>query len=385
MQGEAEAEAARAADPGGEAWVGPFRAECGFVSEANKTREPTCRERERWIILNQNTFRLAREADGQSIVSFVRAHWETRHPLVELPDFFDYYYRPGDGSLRFALAESDGALCALAGFVAASRAAGPDIWVSLWAADKAARGAGLELMAALPGLTGCRTLACNNIRPETQPFYTFLGYTAGRVGHYYRLNPGVPRRIAAAPDAPMPPVAGTMRLALLPTAAALRASGFAPPQNANPYKDLWYIQRRYYEYPRQQYSVYGVVPPEGGMPQALVATRLVRTAGSAALRWVDYVGPPALLPQCGAALNALMCEAGAEYTDVYCAGFSDALMHSAGFLPRAQDGEVIIPNYLTPLDRRNVEYYYFTNNPSGFALFRADGDQDRPYVPLDEG
>ena len=38
----------------------------------------------------------------------------------------------------------------------------------------------------------------------------------------------------------------------------------------------------------------------------------------------------------------------------------------------------IIPNYLTPPVHENTEYYYFTNKPENFVLFKADGDQDRP-------
>jgi hypothetical protein len=29
-----------------------------------------------------------------------------------------------------------------------------------------------------------------------------------------------------------------------------------------------------------------------------------------------------------------------------------------------------------------MEYYYFTNRPKNFTLFKADGDQDRPHIPL---
>ena len=38
---------------------------------------------------------------------------------------------------------------------------------------------------------------------------------------------------------------------------------------------------------------------------------------------------------------------------------------------------------LTPPLRQNTEYYYFTNQPDGFVLFKADGDQDRPNLPCD--
>lgn len=135
------------------------------------------------------TFRLARPDEGPAVAAFLDAHWGEKHPLVHLPDFFDFYYRPfgPDGSLQFAFAEQDGAPVAIVGYIRANALETPDIWVSIWCAVKGHNGSGLELMAALPGLTNARVMACNNIRPRTMAFYTFLGYTAERLPHYYRL------------------------------------------------------------------------------------------------------------------------------------------------------------------------------------------------------
>lgn len=57
------------------------------------------------------TFRLARPDEGPAVAAFLDAHWGEKHPLVHLPDFFDFYYRPfgPDGPLQFAFAEQDGA------------------------------------------------------------------------------------------------------------------------------------------------------------------------------------------------------------------------------------------------------------------------------------
>ena len=46
--------------------------------------------------------------------------------------------------------------------------------------------------------------------------------------------------------------------------------------------------------------------------------------------------------------------------------------------PRLEGDGSVIPNYLTPPLLENTEYYYFTNKPENFVLFKADGDQDRP-------
>ena len=51
---------------------------------------------------------------------------------------------------------------------------------------------------------------------------------------------------------------------------------------------------------------------------------------------------------------------------------------AAGFTERVEGDGCIIPNYLTPPVHENTEYYYFTNKPESFVLFKADGDQDRP-------
>ncbi len=48
------------------------------------------------------------------------------------------------------------------------------------------------------------------------------------------------------------------------------------------------------------------------------------------------------------------------------------------FTERVEGDGCIIPNHLTPPLHENTEYYYFTNKPENFVMFKADGDQDRP-------
>ena len=71
-------------------------------------------------------------------------------------------------------------------------------------------------------------------------------------------------------------------------------------------------------------------------------------------------------------------ETGAEYADCYNVGIDPEIWKAAGFRERTSDDPSVIPNYLTPPLYENTEYYYFTNKPEGFVLFKADGDQDRP-------
>ncbi len=338
--------------------------------------------------MEETHFRLATQTDRQAIITFMNTHWDVRHPLINLPDFFEYYYQSEQDTgetarLHFALAQRGGALVALAGYIPASLAQTPDIWVSLWVADKAAKGSGLELMAALPQLTGCRTLACNNIRPETRPFYEFLGYTTGRVSHFYRLADRPAYAVARIAQKELLPAGGDAVLRLLSSPAELAASGFIPPKDANPYKDLWYISRRYFSFPRQSYRLYAAALPGEAAPRALLTARLTPVNGAAVLRLVDYIGPADFLPQLGRGIDTLLAQTGAEYADIYCAGLSPETLAAAGFTQRLESDANIIPTYLDPPVYENIEYYYFTSRPEHFTLFKADGDQDRPNIPVE--
>lgn len=320
------------------------------------------------------TCRLAEPAEREAVVRFLDEHWGAKHPLVHLPDFFTFYYDHGDG-LQFAFAEDETGPVAVVGYILANRAPRPDIWVSIWCAKKKHNGAGLELMAALPGLTGARVMACNNIRPKTMAFYEFLGYTAARLPHYYRLADRPAYRVARVAEKVFLPVPQGPALRRVPDEAAL-AQAYRPVETLRPCKDVWYLSRRYFHYPRQRYDVWQ-------LDGALLVTRTAQLEDARVLRIVDYVGRPEAFPALGPGIDRLLRETGAEYADCYCAGIPTAVMAAAGFAERGADCPNIIPNYLDPPLIENTEYYYFTSDPENFMMFKADGDQDRPNLSVE--
>ena len=131
--------------------------------------------------------------------------------------------------------------------------------------------------------------------------------------------------------------------------------------------------------PHFKYDVWAA--QENGKLLAYVVTRTVtaqETGCAAVVRLVDFIGEDSVLPRIGAALDAILNHAGAEYMDCYNAGIPADVWLAAGFTERVEGDGCIIPNYLTPPVHENTEYYYFTNKPENFVLFKADGDQDRP-------
>lgn len=167
-------------------------------------------------------------------------------------------------------------------------------------------------------------------------------------------------------------------LAKIESAADLIPLGM-PATPHTPRKDMWYMRRRYFHYPHFKYDVWAA--QENGKLLAYVVTRTVtaqETGCAAVVRLVDFIGEDSVLPRIGAALDAILNHAGAEYMDCYNAGIPADVWLAAGFTERVEGDGCIIPNYLTPPVHENTEYYYFTNKPESFVLFKADGDQDRP-------
>lgn len=335
------------------------------------------------------TLRLARPDEAQRITAFLDEHWGEKHPLVHIPELFGFYYRPfgPDGPLQFALAEQDGRLAAVAGYIRANQREEPDIWVSILSAAKFAPGSGIEVLAAMRELTHARQVACNNIRPNVIPLYRFAGFTTGRLSHCYRLADRESYQIARVANKTILPTSGAAALRLLPAESDLLSCGYVPDETHRPYKDLWYLARRYYRYPFQKYDVWGVLESDAGTAgtavTALLVTRRIPVNGTCVLRVVDYTGAPAAFAALGTAIDRLMAECGAEYADCYCAGVPEEAMAAAGFSTRGEEDTNILPNYLTPPLYENTDYYYFTWEPEDFTMFKADGDQDRPNLSVE--
>lgn len=322
------------------------------------------------------TFRLAHPGEEEAVRDFVNQHFDWKLPLVNRPEWFDFYYI-SPGKLHFAIAQQGEEWLSVAGYIPANQNPIPDVWVSVWVAKKGHNGVGLELMNALPGLLGARVVACNNIRPKTCAFYRFLGWTAERLPHYYRLAERQEYRLAKVDHPVILPVSGDLELT--PVDSQTMGTLGLPLSDHTPAKDLWYLQRRYFHFPHLDYQVWAVL--DQGQLLAYLVARVVESGESGeipVLRLVDYIGNEEYLPRLGRALDHLLKETGAEYLDCYNAGISPEIWAAAGLTQRLERDGVVIPNYLTPPLYENTEYYYFTNLPKNFVMFKADGDQDRP-------
>ncbi len=317
-------------------------------------------------------YRLASPQQVPDIVAFMDAHWGSQHPCLHRPTYFRHYFCTGEG-LNFALAMQGQKICAVCGFTPCNRQ-GTAIWLSLWQADPQASGEGLELMSRMAQLTGASLISCNNIRQRVLPLYRFLGFTTGQLCQYVRLAPRQRYLVASPAGLLCPAVDPEIHYRPIPSFEELQRLADFPP--TAPYKDLWYLQRRFFAFPGYRYQLYGLY--RQGRIRAMLALRAHPVGESCVLRLVDFWGSDDDFALVGGTVDDLLRRHGAEYADLYCTGLSPAALQTAGFVPRTQDAAAIIPNYLDPLLRENTDYFYCTTDPTNFRMCKADGDQDRP-------
>ncbi|MEG0752168.1 MAG: hypothetical protein RR998_10070 [Oscillospiraceae bacterium] len=320
------------------------------------------------------------ESELSAFREFCLAAWGEFHPLVHDERMFDVYYRRADG-LDFVCAQDGktGEFLSVCGYIKTNSSARPDIWISFLVSKKGAPfGLSYRLFDFIIDLTAARSIGCNNIRKKTSGLYTFRGWTFGALTQYYRLNGEFDSyTLCNIYHKDIPAVVGTS-ICASPVCTREELLCFEDPvfSKNKPYKDVDYIAARYLDYPWFTYKLVGL--SDGESPLALVVYRIVNAGGVRVLRVVDYIGDREALPAAGRYLDGQMRELRAEFCDWYAAGLSDCDMLRAGFIPRTLDDCNVIPNYLEPPLIKNVDFFYFTSDPDGYAVFKADGDQDRP-------
>lgn len=329
--------------------------------------------------------RFANEGDIEEIMRFLARYWRTGHELlVTSRQCFEYEMMMG-GSVNFALSrdDKDGSVDGVLGFVPFSKGEGRDVVTVLWKTQARNKNPilGMQLFNYLKTHTAGAVID-TGLLPAGVPFYRHLGCEAGVMRHYYRLNSKCREtRIAAITDKSISPSIDAVQKPLVPFATfsemAERFSFDAYKASAPvPYKEGWYIERRYFNHPIYKYYVRGVEEASGSV-RTLCVFRRVTAAGSAALRLVDVIGEAEGVRHITRAVDEMMTEVGSEYTDfLFAGGFDSGIAEAAGFTDRYKTANVI-PHHFEPFEQKNIDVCYMATN-SAAVIFKADGDQDRP-------
>lgn len=321
-------------------------------------------------------------------MEFINNYWREGHIMARDKKLFEYEYVVDD-NVNFVLAidKVKGTIEGIFGFLNCSKtndSSIKDIWGSMWKVVESHDNMpflGIELAKRVFKLTGCRTHIGNGANPNTTvPLRRlFFGDKVARMNHYYLLNTSVEEyKIALINNKVNADINNGINYNLIKFNSIDEIIDNFRIENVNsiPYKDSWYINKRYFCHPYYKYNVFGIQNEEGKVG-ALIMMRVVEANNSKVLRIVDYIGDQMLFAGLGNTLKSMLHENCYEYVDFYTLGFVEEYILKSGFVLRTNDDTNIIPNYFGPFTRENIDIWAHYKY-DGTLFFKADGDQDRP-------
>lgn len=322
--------------------------------------------------------RFANDNDTARIMAFIESDWKHGHILARDKSFFLYEHGWKDGRINFVLSEENGAINGILGFIPYGET-NRDVMTVVWKArDDAPPATGLALLQYLKENGDVRIMASPGSAKKLKGMYRYLGYEFGRMTQWYRLHAQSSYTLASVNDNTVPACAEEGNALRMETWEDVeRHFDFeAYTKNKKPYKEAWYIKKRYFDHPAYRYEVYGVKEQTNPRYPLLLVFRLEESQGARALRLVDCIGKCGLLAHATSLVDGLLEQHKAEYADCYEAGVEEAVFEDAGWRKVQASGNVI-PNYFSPFVRENIDIWYFSTD-SEIVLFKGDGDQDRP-------
>ena len=327
--------------------------------------------------------------DIDNIMAYIDDDWRKGHIMARDRRMFEYEFLEDDGSVNVVIAIDRGTqkIEGMIGYLySSSDRTKRDVWGSIWKVrDGNMSLLGVEIMKRMETISKCRYNLGTGANPKTNiPLMRVMfGRTAAKMEHYYKLG-NVPKdgyKIANVPDdyaqiclkKDDKNIKCVKRIHSADELTSLFSSDACI--NAIPYKDAWYIDKKFFKHPIYEYEVYGIQRADDDYIAAFVL-RKQEACGHVCYRMVDFIGDFSAIALTKDFFDDILAgESCAEYVDFYCLGMNEEDMDKAGF--DSVNDDIIIPNYFSPFVQQNIDIW--VHYPvEGVTFVKADGDQDRP-------
>lgn len=330
-------------------------------------------------------FRKARVDEAQKVADFMDMHWR-KNCILSDPSFLEYEFKGTDDTLNIILVlrksnqEIEGLLCY---YPYSQKEEGMDIAGGPWRVLQKKENLpflGHEMVKRAKDIIRYRYQLGLGLHPEVHLYHKrYLKYMVGDLDHFYLLNDIDTFRIAEIsriPSRDKTVIDERYKCVLIKNIDEIPEAFWkkADPQSV-PYKDKWYIDKRFFQHVIFHYDVYAITEEQQVL--ALAVFRTVAAEGSCAVRWVDYIGDKTCIQYMNIFLMKYLKDQAAEYVDFYGYGFPEDYFIKAGFCKLDDDDPNIIPNYFEPFVRANIQIPFGTP-VSDCTLCKGDSNMDSP-------
>lgn len=337
------------------------------------------------------TVKYAENSDSLKIQSFIKKHWKQNHILGLSKEVLDFQHlNPLNQNYNFIIAVNNttNEVDALLGFIPTYQYDKElfkegDYWGAIWKVRTDVQNAeiknlGLTVWEKLFELENFQSWAAIGISEIAKKIYAISGMQIGELTHYYMPNINV-RGFCIAEHVDVKQVSFPQ----YPGDIAIREIHIEQIQERidctyRPRKSISYLKNRYLNHPFYKYCFWGVFDSERLV--SIWTLRIIKMNKSRAIRIVDILGNIEYLPCLSAELQKMLVDIGAEYMDILNYGINEEVFFNLGFLKLNPIGDVIIPNYFEPFERKNIRIEFAYKADFNYVIFKGDSDQDRPNI-----
>lgn len=337
-------------------------------------------------IFSNFEFRTARSTDLKSLMLFIKNNWDNKHILGIDKTYFKYQF-VNKNKINFILAINEKKrIEAIHGFIPYSSGKNKIICGSIVCVDKDSSTPflGIEIMKKISLLIPHKTYIGIGTNPKSMiPIVKrFFKRFTGKMRHYYILNSKLNKFNIAKITRPVKKIKNielNYKLKLVKNALDLKKNFKKKLKFKNfPFKEISYINRRYFQHPIYKYKLYLIIN-HSGKSNSFIVTRDIKFKSDKILSIVDFIGVEKDLSKIGYALKDIMEKGNYEYVDLLCANIREDFLFKSNFILKKQNDKNIIPIYFQPLVRKNVQIWY-ESSIENLKLFKADADQDTPRI-----
>ena len=136
--------------------------------------------------------------------------------------------------------------------------------------------------------------------------------------------------------------------------------------------------KRYVEHPYFFYTFHEVY--EKNFYLGLVVSREVQHLSGRAIRIIDVLAEDSNISRIINEFVITLKKSCHEYIDVYASNINKSLLINGNYDVVSDFQKVIIPDYFSPFEQKNIDIHFCTTDNRPACLFKGDGDQDNPRI-----
>lgn len=328
---------------------------------------------------------IAKLSETKKIMNFIHHEWKTNHILSKNKKLFLFQHK-NKNNLNFVISKNlSKKITGIIGFIKASRNKKSDVWTTMWKSSKSSKNPmlGILLLKYLKKM-GFRTIISSGIKFETQEIYKYLGFSTGKMDHFFLPNLDIKKPLIAIYPKNIKIKMKFKKnknytIDTIDNETLKKKFPFKNYKSKVPFKDWNYFNNRYFFHPFFNYKIYGVFYKKKIL--SIIVLREIEINSIKILRIIDFYGQDKSFRYLGTFFQRLLKAKNYEYIDLVCFGLDQEIIYSAGFtkIP-LKSKKLVVPNYFNPLIRENTPLYFFVDKKKihNLKIFKGDGDQDRP-------